>query len=151
MLLEFGIAAAALCLLSVRRESERENENMISDQMAQQMNELFIVTNLKNSRDEYVKIADYEKTEMSRLYEVSIPLGLSYTVVAKLHDALETALKRIHRILFLFMFCQLLRQFRGLSLTQNPRQIFTCILQNIVQHIAVLQTAHLRDLAFLQV
>lgn len=61
MLLEFGIAAAALCLLSVRRESERENENMISDQMAQQMNELFIVTNLKNSRDEYVKIADYEK------------------------------------------------------------------------------------------
>ena len=52
MLLEFGIAAAALCLLSVRRESERENENMISDQMAQQMNELFIVTNLKNPRDE---------------------------------------------------------------------------------------------------
>ena len=59
MLLEFGIAATALCLLSMRRESEaseRENENMISDQMAQQMNELFIVTNLKNSRDEYVKI-----------------------------------------------------------------------------------------------
>lgn len=97
MLLEFGIAVTALCLLSMRRESEaseRENETMISDQMAQQMNELFIVTNLKNSRDEYVKIADYEKTEMSRLYEVSIPLGLSYTVVAKLHDALETALKR---------------------------------------------------------
>ena len=48
MLLEFGIAATALCLLSMRRESERENETMISDQMAQQMNELFIVTNLKN-------------------------------------------------------------------------------------------------------
>ena len=70
----------------------------VSDETKDKLDELFLVMNLKNGQDEFVKVKDVKSIELSTAYHLDIPVGIKPSTVIGLEEVIETALKRRTRV-----------------------------------------------------
>lgn len=70
----------------------------VSDETKNKLDELFLVMNLKNGQDEFVKVKDVKSIELSTAYHLDIPVGIKPSTVIGLEEVIETALKRRTRV-----------------------------------------------------
>lgn len=68
------------------------------DETKDKLDELFLVMNLKNGQDEFVKVKDVKAIDLSTAYHLDIPVGIKPSTVIGLEEVIETALKRRTRV-----------------------------------------------------
>ena len=68
------------------------------DETKDKIDELFLVMNLKNGQDEFVKVKDVKAIDLSTDYHLDIPVGIKPSTVIGLEEVIETALKRRTRV-----------------------------------------------------
>lgn len=68
------------------------------DETKDKLDELFLVMNLKNGQDEFVKVKDVKAIDLSTAYHLDIPVGIKPSTVIELEEVIETALKRRTRV-----------------------------------------------------
>ena len=68
------------------------------DETKDKIDELFLVMNLKNGQDEFVKVNDVKAIDLSTAYHLDIPVGIKPSTVIGLEEVIETALKRRTRV-----------------------------------------------------
>ena len=68
------------------------------DETKDKIDELFLVMNLKNGQDEFVKVKDVKAIDLSTAYHLDIPVGIKPSTVIGLEEVIETALKRRTRV-----------------------------------------------------
>ena len=69
------------------------------DETKDKIDELFLVMNLKNGQDEFVKVNDVKEIELYTTYHLDIPLGIKPSTIIGMEELLETALKRRTRVI----------------------------------------------------
>ena len=69
------------------------------DETKDKLDELFLVMNLKNGQDEFVKVKDVKSIELSTAYHLDIPVGIKPSTVIGLEEVIETVLKRRTRVI----------------------------------------------------
>ena len=68
------------------------------DETKDKLDELFLVMNLKNGQDEFVKVNNVEEIELYTAYHLDIPLGIKPSTVIGMEELIEAALKRRSRV-----------------------------------------------------
>ena len=68
------------------------------DETKDKLDELFLVMNLKNGQDEFVKVKEVKAIDLSTAYHLDIPVGIKPSTVIGLEEVIETALKRRTRV-----------------------------------------------------
>ena len=68
------------------------------DETKDKIDELFLVMNLKNGQDEFVKVKEVKAIDLSTAYHLDIPVGIKPSTVIGLEEVIETALKRRTRV-----------------------------------------------------
>ena len=92
------IGGCAGVLSSVWRKANGSTTLEI-DETKDKIDELFLVMNLKNGQDEFVKVKDVKSIELSTAYHLDIPVGIKPSTVIGLEEVIETALKRRTRVI----------------------------------------------------
>ena len=61
------------------------------DETKDKLDELFLVMNLKNGQDEFVKVNNVEEIELYTAYHLDIPLGIKPSTVIGMEELIEAA------------------------------------------------------------
>ena len=91
------IGGCAGVLSSVWRKANG-SAPQVSDETKDKLDELFLVMNLKNGQDEFVKVKEVKAIDLSTAYHLDIPVGIKPSTVIGLEEVIETALKRRTRV-----------------------------------------------------
>ena len=92
------IGGCAGVLSSVWRKANG-SAPQVSDETKDKLDELFLVMNLKNGQDEFVKVKEVKAIDLSTAYHLDIPVGIKPSTVIGLEEVIETALKRRTRVI----------------------------------------------------